>query len=384
MPVYLDNNATTTMPEQVVAVMMPYLTQTIGNPSSVHRYGRLSRQAIDDARVQVAALVNAEPSQVIFTSGGTEANNLAILGSCKKWQNARLAIAATEHPSVIEPAQMHAQESGFLDIIAVTDQGLITDAAFKQVLHDDTRLISVMLANNETGVIQDLIPFIELAKSRGIWFHADVSQAVAKIEVDIKQLPVQLMTLSSHKIYGPRGIGALIIDKSIEIDPIIVGGGQEKNLRSGTENIAAIVGFGKAAELAKKELQSRAELLAGMQAKLEDGLHKIPSVRIFADKVKRLPNTTLFAIEGIEGETLLMQLDKKGFAVSSGSACHSSKVEASHVLQAMGVDDRIGSAAIRVSLGIDNTLADVEGFIRAISEILETLRPNLSLAVNNI
>jgi cysteine desulfurase len=277
---------------------------------------------------------------------------------------------------------MQARDKNFLlDMIAVTEQGIITEDAFKAVLHENTRLVSVMLANNETGVIQDLKPLIEQAKSRDIWFHCDASQAAGKIEVDIKQLPVQLMTLSSHKLYGPRGVGALIIDKNIEIDPIIVGGGQEKNLRSGTENIAAIVGFGKAAELAKSELQSRTKLLTQMRLQLEKGLHEIPSVRIFAEQEKRLPNTTLFAIEGIEGETLLMQLDRKGFAVSSGSACHSSKIEASHVLQAMGVDDRIGSGAIRVSLGIENTAADVEGFLTAVNEILKTLRPNLSLGV---
>lgn len=382
MPVYLDNNATTNTPEEVVAAMLPYLTQTIGNPSSVHRYGRMSRQAIDDARAQVAALVNVEPSQVIFTSGGTEANNLAIFGSSKKWQNTGLAIAATEHPSVIEPAEMQTKKSGLLNIIAVTKQGIITENAFSKALDETTKLVSVMLANNETGVIQNLKPLIEQTKSRGIWFHCDASQAAGKIEVDFKQLDIQLMTLSSHKLYGPRGIGALIIDKSIEIDPIIVGGGQEKNLRSGTENIAAIVGFGKAAELAKTELQTRADLFSKMQFQLEKGLHKIPSVRIFSENEKRLPNTTLFAIEGIEGETLLMQLDRKGFAVSSGSACHSSKIEASHVLQAMGVSDRIGSGAIRVSLGIENTLTDIDKFLLAVNEILEALRPNLSLSVN--
>ena len=382
MPTYFDNNATTNMPEEVVAAMLPYLTQVIGNPSSVHRYGRMSRQAIDDARVQVAALVNAEPSQVIFTSGGTEANNLAILGSCKKWHDTGLAISATEHPSVIEPAQMYAKDNGLLEMIAVTEQGLITESVFKKVLTDKTKLVSIMLANNETGVIQNLIPLIELTKSRGIWFHCDASQAAGKIEVDIKQLPVELMTLSSHKLYGPRGVGALIIDKKIEIDPIIVGGGQEKNIRSGTENIAAIVGFGKAAELAKSELQSRTELLTQLRSQLEEGLNKIPSALIFSESEKRLPNTTLFAIEGIEGETLLMQLDRKGFAVSSGSACHSSKIEASHVLQAMGIENRIGSGAIRVSLGINNTSADIEKFLSAVNEILETLRPNLSLEVN--
>ncbi|MDH5517793.1 MAG: cysteine desulfurase [Gammaproteobacteria bacterium] len=382
MPVYLDNNATTSMPAEVLDVMLPYLTTTIGNPSSVHRYGRFSRQAIDDARVQVAALVNAEPSQVVFTSGGTEANNLAISGSCKKWHNAALAIAATEHSSVIEPARLQALDNTVLDMIDVNAQGQVTVAALKQVLHDNTRLISVMLANNETGVIQDLQPLLNIAQQHNIWFHTDASQAAGKIEVDLKQLPVQLLTLSSHKLYGPRGVGALIIDKNIEIDPIIVGGGQEKNMRSGTENIAAIVGFGKAAELAKQALQSRVELLSQMQSQLEAGLTQIASVKIFAKDEKRLPNTTLFAIDGIEGETLLMQLDKKGFAVSSGSACHSSKVRASHVLQAMGIDDLTGSGAIRVSLGIENNSAEVDGFLSAINEILETLRPNLSLNVS--
>jgi len=370
------------MPGQVVDAMLPYLTQTIGNPSSVHRYGRMSRQAIDDARIQVAALVNAEPSQVIFTSGGTEANNLAILGSCKKWPTGRLAVSAIEHPSVLEPAQLQASLGWSLDKIAVTEQGLITAESFNKVIVKDTKLVSVMMANNETGVIQDLAPLISKARENGIWFHSDVSQAAGKIEVDIKQCPAHLMTLSSHKMYGPRGVGALIIDKSIEIDPILVGGGQEKNLRSGTENIAAIVGFGMAAEMAKNELHARQQLLSDMQLQLEAGLKKIPSVTIFAEQAKRLPNTTLFAIEGIEGDALLMLLDKKGYAVSSGSACHSSKTEASHVLKAMSVDDRTGSGAIRVSLGIQNTIADIEGFLSALNEILETLRPNLSLNVN--
>jgi cysteine desulfurase len=211
-------------------------------------------------------------------------------------------------------------------------------------------------------------------REKDIWFHSDVSQAAGKVEVDLKQIPAQLLTLSSHKMYGPRGAGALIIDKNIEISPLMVGGGQEKNLRSGTENIAAIVGFGRAAELAKQNLQTRTLQLTAMQLELEQGLEQIASATVFAKHAKRLPNTTLFAVEGIEGETLLMQLDKKGYAVSSGSACHSSKIEASHVLKAMGVADTIGSGAIRVSLGIQNTAADVHGFLQALKEILATLK----------
>jgi len=382
MPVYLDNNATTTMPEVVVEAMLPYLTQTIGNPSSVHRFGRMSRQAIDTARGQVAELVNAEPSQIVFTSGGTEANNLAIIGSCRQWPAARLAISAIEHPSVIEPAQSMQQAGWYLDEIKVTEQGLVSDDEFVQALMADTRLVSVMQANNETGVIQKLESLVEMARANNTWFHSDASQAAGKINVDIQQCPVHLMTLSSHKMYGPRGAGAIVIDKSIEIAPIVFGGGQEKNLRSGTENIAAIVGFGAAAELAKKQLENRYTQLMTMRQQLEQGLNTILGVTIFAEQATRIPNTTLFAVEGIEGDALLMLLDKKGFAVSSGSACHSSKTEASHVLKAMGIDDRTGVGAIRVSLGIQNTSAEVEQFIAALKEVLQTLRPNLSLNVN--
>ena len=382
MPVYLDNNATTTMPEQVVEAMLPYLTQTIGNPSSVHRFGRMSRQAIDTARGQVAELINAEPSQIVFTSGGTEANNLAIIGSCRQWLAAHLAISAIEHPSVIEPAQSIQQAGWQLDEIKVTEQGLVSEDEFAKALTADTRLVSLMQANNETGVIQNLEPLVEMARANNTWFHSDASQAAGKINVDIQQCPVHLMTLSSHKMYGPRGAGAIVIDKSIEITPIVYGGGQEKNLRSGTENIAAIVGFGAAAELAKKQLENRYSDLIAMRQKLEQGLNTIQGVTIFAEQATRIPNTTLFAVEGIEGDALLMLLDKKGFAVSSGSACHSSKTEASHVLKAMGVEDRTGVGAIRVSLGIQNTSAEVEQFIAALKEVLQTLRPNLSLNVN--
>lgn len=375
MLVYLDNNATTTMPDEVVEAMLPYLKMTVGNPSSVHRFGRMSRQAIDQARLQVASLVNAEPSQVVFTSGGTEANNLAIQGSCYSFEPARLSISAVEHPSVIEPAKLMAARGWALDVIGVSENGQVMPETLHNTLFDDTRLVSVMMANNETGVVQDIETIGQCVRDKGIWFHSDVSQAAGKINVDIKKISAHLMTLSSHKMYGPRGAGALIIDKSIEITPLLVGGGQEKNLRSGTENIAAIVGFGMAAELAKAQLASRNQQLLELQRQLEQGLGQIDSVTIFAEHAPRLPNTTLFAVRGIEGETLLMQLDRKGYAVSSGSACHSSKIEASHVLKAMGVTDSIGSGAIRVSLGIQNTAAEINGFLQALQEVLATLQP---------
>lgn len=382
MPVYLDNNATTAMPEQVVEAMLPYLTQATGNPSSVHRYGRYSRAAIEQARIQVASLVNAQPSQVVFTSGGTEANNIAILGMTKNWPAGHIAVSAIEHPSVLEPAKSLKTSGWDVDLIGVDQNGVVTKSHFNKALCEQSRLVSVMMANNETGVLQDIAELAKITADRGICFHTDASQAAGKIKIDLGQCPVQLLTLSSHKMYGPRGAGALIIDKSIEVQPVMYGGGQEKKLRSGTENIAAIVGFGMAAEMAKNELESRAENLQTMRDQLEAGLEKVVAVTIFAKDANRLPNTTLFAVEGIEGDALLMLLDKKGFAVSSGSACHSSKTEASHVLKAMAVDDRLGSGAIRVSLGIQNTAQEVTDFLAALNEILQTLRPNLSSNVN--
>ncbi len=377
MAVYLDNNATTALDEKVLDAMLPYMGQITGNPSSVHRFGRLQKDAIEQARESVASLLGARAEQVFFTSGGTESNNLLLNGldlailDGKTKGNRRIAISAIEHPSLLEPAQhLHLA----VDLIAVDANGNINLSAAEQVLTQHTSLISVMAANNETGVIQDLSPLINLAHKHHCFFHSDASQAAGKIPLNFVDSGLHAMTVSSHKMYGPVGVGALVIDKRLPIKKIQYGGAQEKNLRAGTENVPAIVGFGKAAQLAKADLQSRSLHVQALRDSLESGLQKINAVSVFAQSSARLPNTVQFGVDGFDGETLLMQLDKKAIAVSSGSACTSGKTEPSHVLKAMKVPDTLALSAIRVSFGKNNTLSDVTVLLDALHGIIEKNR----------
>lgn len=390
MAVYLDNNATTALDEEVLETMLPYMGQLTGNPSSVHRFGRLQKDAIEQARESVAQLVGARAEQVIFTSGGTESNNLllkgfsqhaSVQGGAEQKTCGRIALSAIEHMSLLEPAQ-HLWLA--VDSIAVDENGSINLPAVEQVMTEQTSLISVMTANNETGVIQNLSPLIEFAAQRHCFFHTDASQAAGKIALNFIESGVHAMTLSAHKLYGPVGVGALILDKRLVISKLQFGGSQEKNLRAGTENVPAIVGFGKAAELAKSSLSSTSIQLRELRDALEKGLKKISAVSIFAEKADRLPNTVQFGVEGFSGETLLMQLDRKGIAVSSGSACTSGKTEASHVLKAMKVADVLANSAIRVSFGKANTLADVDALLTALNDIIEINRHSTVMMAANV
>ena len=365
--IYFDYNATTPLDERVLAVMLPFLTHFYGNPSSLYRHGRLARSAIDTAREQVAALVDAPAAQIIFTSGGTEANNLALATLPLQ---GRLAISALEHPSITQPAQRLKSLGTPLDIIAVDSNGLIGTEAVTAIIDRQPALVSIMLANNETGIIQDLVPLVEQLTAHNIAVHTDAVQALAKISVSFRQTGVQLMSLSSHKIYGPKGCGALVYDKGTTITPLLSGGGQEQGLRAGTENVAAIVGFGKAAELAKAELVTRNTQLAKLRQLLEDGLSTINGLIIFAQTAQRLPNTVQFGLLGLDGEMLLMKLDQKGIAVSSGSACASGGSLPSPVLLAMGVDETLAKSAIRVSLGVNNTEAEITEFINQLKALV--------------
>ena len=374
MAVYLDNNATTALDEKVLEAMLPYMGQVTGNPSSVHRFGRLQKDAIELARASVAQLVGARAEQVVFTSGGTESNNLLLNGFSKSSLSkgcAGIAISAIEHMSLLEPAQ-HLPFK--VETIAVDKNGLITLSALEQMLMKQNSLISVMLANNETGVIQDLSPLVDFAVEHHCFFHTDASQAAGKIALNFAQLGVNAMTISAHKLYGPVGAGALIIDKHLPISKIQFGGSQEKNLRAGTENVAAIVGFGKAAELALTDLQTRSLHARVLRDALEKGLKEFSAVTVFAEKAERLPNTVQFGVAGFSGETLLMQLDKKVIAVSSGSACTSGKTESSHVLKAMKIAETLASSAIRVSFGKNNTMSDVDALLTALADIIEMNR----------
>ena len=370
MVLYLDNNATTAMDPVVLEAMLPYMQGIYGNPSSVHRFGRLTRDALEQARVQVADLLGAQAGQVVFTSGGTEANNLAIKGFLASQTPARLAVSSIEHASLLDAARSMNQAGWLVDEIAVDENGLITESLLDQVLYDNTKLVSVMLANNETGAIQDIGRLSSIVQKYNAVFHTDASQAAGKIPVNFADLGVNMMTLSSHKIYGPQGVGALIVDRAVELLPIQLGGGQERGLRSGTENIAGIVGFGMAAEQAAKFLAERAKIQTAMRDDLVQALTELPQVTLFATEVERLPNTVQFSVVGFDGEALLMQLDRKGIAVSSGSACHSGQSEPSHVLMAMGVDGRVAKNSIRVSFGKDNQAEDVATFMEALNNII--------------
>ena len=371
MAVYLDNNATTPLHEDVLQAMLAVMQTMAGNPSSLHRFGRLQKGTIEKAREQVADLVDAHPEQVIFTSGGTEANNLLVKGMAASADINRIAISKVEHMSMLEPAADIADECA-VDYIDVDRDGMVAPQWLEQAIMPDTRLVSVMSANNETGVIQDIRALAEIADRKNTWFHTDASQAAGKIDVSFKDWGVHAMTLSAHKLYGPLGAGALLVDKRLPLHALLRGGAQEHRLRAGTENVPAIAGFGAAAELAKKELNERSAHALHMLKALEQGLAQMQQATVFAQNAQRLPNTVQFGIKGFDGETLLMQLDRTGIAVSSGSACTSGKTEPSHVLKAMDVPEELALSSVRVSFGRDNTIADVEKLLQALGEIIDT------------
>lgn len=367
MPTYLDNNATTRVDPRVLEAMLPYLSGPYGNASSLHRYGRAARDAVEHARTQVAQLVNAQPGEILWTSGGTESNNLALKGVTDRAAPTRLLYGITEHPAVMEAAESLKERGWQVEPVAVDADGLIDWPAFeKQLAAGPLRLVALMRANNETGVLQDVARAAALVHAVGAWLHVDAVQAAGKIPVDFEALQADLMSLSSHKIYGPKGIGALVVKSHVEISPLHHGGAQERGLRGGTENVASIVGFGVAAELALQELQQRAEQALALRERLEQGLRALPRIQIFGAGSERLPNTVQFGLAGYDGEALLMQLDRKGFAVSSGSACASGLGEPSHVLIGMGLDRDTAKGAIRVSLGKDNTETEVDQFLQAL------------------
>ncbi len=378
--VYFDHNATTPLDERVLAAMMPYLREQYGNASSRHEFGTLARKAVDQAREQVAALVGVQPVQVMFTSGGTEANNAFIKGAAGMLKPSQIAVSAIEHPCVAKPAQELARAGWKLRNLGVDSEGRVDLADVAQALKEPTAIVSVMRANNETGVIQDVAAVAEQARHAGAWVHTDAVQALGKIDVDFAALNVHAMTLSAHKIYGPKGVGALVLDKRIELKPLISGGGHEQGMRSGTENVAGIVGFGAASELAATRAHESAPRLAALRDRLERGLHQLGAA-IFGKGAARVPNTSYFAFPGVEGETLVIELDKAGFAVASGAACSSTSTEPSATLLAMGIVPEVARGAVRFSLGKDNTPADVEGFLRALDGVLAKLKRLTAVAV---
>ncbi len=381
-PAYLDHNATTPLDARVLEAMLPYLTERHGNPSSRHEYGRAARAAIDAARQQVAAAVGAHPTEVVFASGGSEANNLFIKGAAACLKPATIAVSAIEHPCVREPALDLKRLGWEVREIAVDAEGRVVAADFSAALAKPAKLVSVMLANNETGVLQDIAALASEARAARAWFHTDAVQALGKVKVDFRALNavgVNALTVSAHKIYGPKGAAALVLDKRIELKPLISGGGQERNLRSGTENVAAIVGFGAACELAVARMDADVARMNELRGRLDAGLAGI-GASIFSRNAPRLANTTFFALGGIDGETLVAQLDRAGYAVASGSACSSVSPEPSHTLLAMGVGPDMAKGALRVSLGRGNTEGDVARFLQALDETVKKLKAMAAMA----
>jgi cysteine desulfurase len=379
-PAYFDHNATTPLDDGVFEAMLPYLRGRFGNASSRHELGTVARRAVDAARQQVAALVNAQPVQVIFVSGGTEANNLFIKGAAGYLKPSQIAVSAIEHPCVAKPAQELARQGWKLRKLAVSRAGAIDLADVGAALKEPTGIVSVMLANNETGVIQDVAAVAASARAAKAWMHTDAVQALGKIPVDFQALGVHAMTISAHKIYGPKGAAALVMDKRLQLRPLIHGGGHEQGLRSGTENVPAIVGFGAACELAAGRMQELAKRQAAMRERLEQGLHGLGAA-IFGEDAPRIPNTTYFAFKGIVGETLVIELDKAGYAVAPGAACSSANPEPSATLLAMGVDAELARGAVRFSLGAGNTRQQVDDFLRVLKAVVSRLRSLTAMAV---
>ena len=367
-PVYLDHNATTPLAPAVLAAMLPWLDNLCGNASSRHEYGRRARLALDEARQKVAAALGAHPSEIIFVSGGSEANNLFIKGAAATLKPGLIAIGATEHPCVHKPASQLLRQGWRLQNIAVDTSGQVKTDEYAELPREKPKLLSLMLANNETGVVQDIAPLATAARAAGAWFHSDAVQALGKLPVNFRELNaagVHALTVSAHKINGPKGAAALVLDKRVELQPQIAGGGHERGLRSGTENVPAIVGFAVAAELAARDVAETPQRLQKLKSRLESGLTAI-GAQIFAEGARRLANTSYFAFPDMDGETLVGKLDREGFALASGAACSSANPAPSHVLQAMGVAPAIARGAVRVSLGMSNTEDEIDQFINAL------------------
>ncbi|MGB9663025.1 MAG: cysteine desulfurase NifS [Moorellaceae bacterium] len=375
--VYLDHSATTPVRPEVLEEMLPFLKDQFGNPSTIYSWGRHARSAVEEARTRVAKLIGAQPEEIVFTSGGTEADNMALIGVAYANQKKgnHIITSSIEHHAVLDTAQYLKRQGFEVTFLPVTPEGLVRVEDVAEALTDKTILISIMHVNNEVGTIQPIREIGKLARERGIIFHTDAVQSVGKIPVNVDELNVDLLSASAHKIYGPKGVGCLYIRKGTRIQPLLHGGGQERKRRAGTENVAGIVGFGKAAELAGLELESEAPRLKRLRDKLIDGvLHRIDEVQLNGDRERRSPINANFSFRYVEGESILLSLDMKGIAASSGSACTSGSLDPSHVLLAMGIPHEIAHGSVRMTLGRDNTEEDIDYVLEVLPEIIERLR----------
>ena len=377
--VYLDHNATTYMRQEVIDAMIPYFRVSFGNPSSLHFLGIENREKVEEARGNVAGLIGAEPEEVFFTSGGTESDNIAVRGvvraARRKGRGCHIITSITEHPAVLKACEALEEEGCEVTFLGSTTDGTVRLDELKEAIRPDTVIVSIMLANNETGVIQPIGEIAELTRRANIVLHTDAVQGVGKIPVDVGELGVDLLSISAHKFYGPKGIGAIYVRRGTALDPVYAGGGHEGGLRPGTLNVPGIVGLGEAARITKERLPEEMERIGTLRDRLEQAVReRIDEIIFNGTGGPRVPNTSSIAVPRIEGEAITLNLSMLGFAVSSGSACASGGTEASHVLVSMGLDPADAQGGVRISLGIDNTKEDVDSFVDAFAGVIDRLR----------
>lgn len=374
--IYMDYASTTPTDPRVLKVMLPYFSKKFGNTMSLHSFGQEAKKALEDAREKVARLMNAKSGNVIFTSSATEANNLALKGIAfaNREKGKHIIISSIEHHCVLESASWLEKQGFEVTYLPVDRFGLVDVAKVEEAIRKDTILVSIMHANNEIGTIEPIEEIGKICKKKGVYFHTDAAQSYGKIPVDVDKMNVDLLTASSHKMYGPKGAAALYVREGTKIEPLLHGGGHEFGLRSSTVNVAAIVGFGEAAEIAKKEMKNEAKRLIKLRDKLIKGVLKIENSHLNGHPTKRLPNNANFWFDFIEGESLVAYLDMKGVAASTGSACSSESLEPSHVLLAIGLKPHEAQGSLRLSLGRWTTREEVDYVLEVLPEIVSKLR----------
>ena len=373
--IYLDNAASTRVDEKVIDEMLPYFKEQFGNPSSIHRYGRLASMAVQNARKKIASLINAEPKEILLTSGGTESNNTALYGIAYKNKGKHVITSSIEHDAILEPCKRLEKDGFQLTYLPVDKYGLVNPDDVKSAISSDTCLISMMLANNEVGTIQPIKEISKIAHEKNILVHTDAIQAIGKIPIDVKDFGIDLLSISSHKINGPKGVGALYVKNGIKLAPLILGGGQEDGLRSGTENVPNIVGFGKACQLVKENMEQNVGHFKKLTTKLTTRvLQEIPYVTFNGHPEKRIPNNTHFTFLGVNGEDLIIKLDENEVAASTGSACSVRTQKASHVLKAMGFSHEQIAGSLRLTVGISNTEKEIDETVEILKKVVNELR----------
>jgi len=399
MQIYLDYSATTPTRPEAIALMHQIMTNSWGNPSSLHEWGQRAAITVEQARMQVASLINALPNSIVFTSGGTESNNLAIMGIARQYpQPQHIIISQVEHSAIAQPCQILEQAGWQITRLPVDHMGRIDPLSLQNALQDNTVLVSIIYGQSEVGTLQPIETLGNIARSHGVLFHTDAVQVAGKLAIDVQKLPIDFLSLSSHKIYGPQGVGALYVKPGIKLIPLLGGGGQEANLRSGTQNVAGIAGFGLASELAQSELISESARLIKLRDRLFNLLSENPYLQPTGDRLDSLPHHVSFCLVNpasihqdrniwqglgeITGKTLVRQLNLAGIGISAGTACHSGKLNPSPILLAMGYSDQCALGGIRLTLGKDTTEADIDWVAMVLHQILERLVDQSKMRVN--